>query len=89
VIIHASIHGADEHWRSAYIGVSEFEMALCVRLRIRDRLHASLKLNQDYFNASGGLPIRAVANGTFQCPGGSGGTYGANRNREPQIPSNR
>ena len=48
-------------------------MALRVGLRIRDRLHAALQLNQDHVHARSGLAGGAVVYGAVERACGSAG----------------
>lgn len=60
VVIDAAIDGAHEHGSCADVAVGELKMTLRVGLGVRDRLHAALQLDQNYFNASRGFVGRAV-----------------------------
>ena len=68
---HAVIDGANEHGPLADGGIVEFVLALGVRLRVGDRLHAALQLDQDDVHAGGdGVAVGAVVDDAGDRAGG-------------------
>ncbi len=72
--INSVIHGADQHRLRAKVWIVEGELSLRVGLRVGDRLHAALQLNQHYRDAGSGFAGGAILYGAVNCscPSGSG-----------------
>ena len=67
VKINAVIHGANQHRLRAEVGIVEGELALRVGLRVPDRLHAALQLNEHYRDAGSGFAGGAIFYGSVNC----------------------
>ena len=80
VEIDAAIYGADEHRLGAETRIVEGKLSLRIGLRVGDRLHAALQLNQDYLHARRGLPGGAILHRAVN---------GSSSNNEEKTQSNK